>query len=138
MHEETHKRITTHQLNKFLIDAMQRNHPPMVMGKRLRIYYMAQVAVEPPRFILFINYKNRFTETYKKYLINQFRTQWEFKGVPLLFHLREKGSDKNRKDESLKEDWKQPSESHDLKEEAFEFPEDWDSEASFDEEHSFE
>lgn len=81
-------RITTHQLNKFLESAMQRNHPPMITGKRLRIFYMAQVEVQPPKFILFVNYPNLMTDSYKKYLYNQFREVYHFTGIPIQLHLK--------------------------------------------------
>lgn len=88
--EESRKRITTHQLNKFIGMALQKNHPPMLMGKRLRIYYMAQVDVQPPVFILFVNDPHRMTESYKKYLYNQFRDTYHFTGVPILIHMKGK------------------------------------------------
>jgi GTP-binding protein len=84
------QRITTGRLNKFIEAALQRNHPAMLQGKRLRIYYMVQVDIEPPKFILFVNYSNLMMESYKKYLFNQFRETFNFKGVPLLFHLKNK------------------------------------------------
>lgn len=84
------QRITTGQLNKFLSRAMQRNHPPMIQGKRLRIYYMAQIECKPPTFILFVNYPNLMQDTYKKYLMNQFREEFNFTGVPIVFRLRGK------------------------------------------------
>ena len=90
VYENARKRITTHQLNKFLEQAMQRNHPPMITGKRLRIYYMAQIDINPPKFVLFVNYPDLFTDTYKRYLYNQFREQWQFTGVPLNFYVRGK------------------------------------------------
>ncbi len=90
VHQNSLQRITTHQLNKFLGLALQKNHPPMITGKRLRIYYMAQVAVQPPKFIFFVNYPHLMTDTYKKYLYNQFREAYGFTGVPLIFHLKGK------------------------------------------------
>ncbi len=81
-------RITTGQLNKFLEKAMQAYHPPMIQGKRLRVYYMAQVSIAPPHFVLFVNYPELMVDTYKKYLINQFRKTYGFKGVPLIFSLK--------------------------------------------------
>lgn len=83
-------RITTGQLNKFLSLTMQKYHPPMIKGKRLRIYYMAQIDTKPPTFILFINYPHLMLDTYKKYLINRFRETYNFKGVPLEFRLKGK------------------------------------------------
>ena len=99
--QESEKRITTHQLNKFIESAMQRNHPPMLQGKRLRIYYMAQVGIKPPRFILFVNFANLMSEAYKKYLYNQFREVYGFIGLPLEIHL--KGKQKSRLDKENKE-----------------------------------
>lgn len=90
VHADSKKRITTHQLNKFISASLQRNHPPMIMGKRLRIYYMAQVGVQPPKFVLFVNFANLMTETYKKYLYNQFRDTYGFTGVPITLHLKGK------------------------------------------------
>lgn len=85
-----HERVTTGQLNKFVEGALQRNHPPMINGKRLRIYYMAQVEVAPPKFVLFVNYPDLMIDTYKKYLYNQFREVYPFTGVPISFHLKGK------------------------------------------------
>lgn len=93
--QNAHKRVTTHQLNKFVGAALQKNHPPMIMGKRLRIYYMAQVDVQPPKFILFVNYPNLMLESYKKYLYNQFREEYGFTGVPISIYL--KGKEKRDK-----------------------------------------
>lgn len=86
-------RVTTPMLNTFIEKTLQKNHPPMIQGKRLRIYYMTQVAVEPPAFILFTNYTDRMTETYKRYIHNQFRSEFGFDGVPLRFYLRGKNKD---------------------------------------------
>lgn len=95
VYENSQQRITTHQLNKFIEAALQKNHPPMIMGKRLRIYYMAQVAVHPPKFILFVNHPHLMMESYKKYIYNQFRETYQFTGVPILMHL--KGKEKKEK-----------------------------------------
>lgn len=90
VHADSQKRVTTHQLNKFIIAALQRNHPPMLQGKRLRIYYMAQVGIQPPTFVLFVNHTHLMTETYKKYLYNQFREAYSFQGMPIQIYLRGK------------------------------------------------
>jgi len=93
-------RITTGQLNKFIEGAIQRNHPPMIKGKRLRIYYMAQVAIQPPRFLMFVNYPDLMADSYQRYLYNQFRETYKFSGVPINFHL--KGKAKSAKPSSKK------------------------------------
>ena len=62
----------------------------MIQGKRFRIYYMAQVGIKPPKFVLFVNYPNLMTETYKKYIYNQFREEYGFEGLPINIYLRGK------------------------------------------------
>jgi GTPase len=88
--EQQSQRIGTGQLNKFIEQAVQKCHPPMIQGRRMRIYYMAQVGTCPPHFVIFVNNPDLMTEAYKKYLINQFRETYGFKGAPLLFTLRGK------------------------------------------------
>lgn len=103
VHENSLKRIPTHQLNKFVADSMQKIHPPMIMGKRLRIYYMAQVAIQPPKFVFFVNIPSLMTESYKKYLYNQFREKYGFSGVPLLLYLKGKKRSKTDGSKSMKD-----------------------------------
>lgn len=84
------RRISTHQLNKFIEGCLQKNHPPMIQGKRLRIYYMTQVSTTPPKFILFVNYPNLMVESYKRYILNQFRETYGFPGAPIEIYLKGK------------------------------------------------
>lgn len=90
VYEAGKQRITTGQLNKFIELVFQKYHPPMIQGKRLRVYYMTQVQNSPPRFVMFVNFPELMLETYKKYMINQFREQYDFTGVPLVFDLKGK------------------------------------------------
>lgn len=83
-------RVATGELNRFLEKAIQSYHPPMLKGKRLRIYYVAQVGVEPPQFVMFVNKPSLMVDSYKKYLINAFRKSFGFAGVPLSFSLKGK------------------------------------------------
>lgn len=87
------RRITTHEFNNFLSKAMQITPPAMIRGKRLRIYYATQVAIEPPTFVLFINYPKLMMDSYKRYLYNQFREKYGFEGAPLFFYLKNKKAD---------------------------------------------
>lgn len=103
VYSDSKQRVPTHQLNKFVGDSMQRVHPPMIMGKRLRIYYMAQVGIQPPTFVLFVNIPALMTEAYKKYLYNQFREKYGFTGVPILFYLKGKKKPKTEQVKSVKE-----------------------------------
>ena len=82
------ERITTGQLNRFVERAIQLYHPPMIQGKRLRIYYMTHVETQPPTFVLFVNYPHLMLETYKRYLIGKFREAYQFTGNPLIFVLK--------------------------------------------------
>lgn len=90
VYAERHKRITTGMLNKFIEGCLQKYHPPLIIGKRLRIYYMTQVEMNPPKFVLFVNNPTLMTESYKKYLINHFREVYGFSGCPLTLELRGK------------------------------------------------
>ncbi len=92
VHEDSRIRITTGELNRFIAKCIQKNHPPMIQGKRLRIYYMAQVAIEPPKFVVFVNHPHLMSDSYRKYLYNQFREAYGFSGVPIELYLR--GKDK--------------------------------------------
>lgn len=87
---DAHKRIGTGELNRFLEKALQAYHAPMLNGKRLRIYYIAQIGVHPPTFVMFVNNPELMVDSYRKYLINAFRKSFEFTGVPLVFSLRGK------------------------------------------------
>ncbi|MCB1085116.1 MAG: ribosome biogenesis GTPase Der [Chlamydiia bacterium] len=103
VYENLSKRIPTGKLNHFVEGVMQRVHPPMIRGKRLRIYYMAQVDTSPPRFVFFVNVPNLLDESYKKYLINQFRKTYQFTGVPLRFYLKGKKKEPKKKPQFLEE-----------------------------------
>ncbi len=89
--EQREQRISTGQLNKFIEDVFRKYHPPLLRGKRLRVYYTTQVQTAPPRFVMFVNGPELMLETYKKYLINQFREKYSFAGIPIVFELRGKG-----------------------------------------------
>ncbi len=91
------KRITTGQLNKALMSWMQAYHPPMVGTKRLRIYYMAQVDIEPPKFVLFVNSGALIDETYKRYLTNQLRKTFNFQGVPFILSIKGRDEKESKK-----------------------------------------
>ena len=65
----------------------------MMHGKRLRIYYMAQVDIKPPRFVVFVNHATLMSDTYKKFLYNQFRKAYGFTGMPLNIYLKDKAKD---------------------------------------------
>ncbi len=88
--ENKKRTIKTGLLNKFIEKCIQKYHPPMIFGKRLKIYYLTQIKNNPPHFLFFVNYPNLFTDTYKKYLINNFRENFSFEGTPIIFDVKKK------------------------------------------------
>ena len=75
-------------LNDVLIEAMAMNQPPAEKGRPLRIYYMTQVSVKPPTFVLFVNDTELFDFSYKRYIENQLRDAFGFTGTPIHFIAR--------------------------------------------------
>ena len=86
--ENNSRRIATGMLNDVLIEAMAMNQPPAEKGKQLRIYYMTQVSVKPPTFVLFVNDTELLHFSYKRYLENQLRDAVGFVGTPIHFIAR--------------------------------------------------
>ncbi|MFY9483179.1 MAG: ribosome biogenesis GTPase Der [Tissierellaceae bacterium] len=86
-------RISTGVLNDIINEAVLMNQPPSDKGKRLRIYYGTQVAVRPPKFVIFINDKDLMHFSYERYLENQIRQHFGFDGSPirLEFNQRSRG-----------------------------------------------
>lgn len=86
------RRIGTGELNRWLEQAVLSNRPPIRKGKQLKIYYVSQVEVSPPTFMLVINDKDRMHFSYERYLHNQLRESFGFEGTPLkmFFRLRRK------------------------------------------------
>ena len=83
-------RITTGMLNDVVIEATAMNQPPSHRGKPLRIYYVTQVSVKPPTFVIFVNDVELMHYSYKRYLENQLREAFGFTGTPLHFIVRKK------------------------------------------------
>jgi len=83
-------RVQTGVINDILYDAMAMNQPPADKGRRLKIYYMTQVAVKPPTFVLFVNDKELTHFSYTRYIENRLRDAFGFKGTPLKMIIRER------------------------------------------------
>ena len=83
-------RVQTGVLNEILTEAMAMKQPPSDKGKRLRIYYITQVSVKPPTFVMFINEKKLTHFSYTRYIENQIRTTFGFRGTPIHFIYRER------------------------------------------------
>ena len=83
-------RVATGVLNEIMTEAVAMQQPPSDKGKRLKIYYMTQVAVKPPTFVIFVNDKELMHFSYTRYLENQIRNAFGFKGTYLKFLVRER------------------------------------------------
>ncbi len=86
-------RITTGMLNDVLNDAMTRTQPPSDKGKRLKIYYMTQIGIAPPTFVIFCNNAELFHFSYQRYIENCLRATFGFVGTPIKLIIRMKGDD---------------------------------------------
>ena len=91
VHENHALRISTGVLNDVLIEAMAMQQPPADKGKQLKIYYMTQVGVKPPTFVIFVNDRELLHFSYRRYIENQLREAFGFVGTPIHFVVREKG-----------------------------------------------
>ncbi len=89
--EQARKRITTGVLNEVLGDAITRVEPPSDKGRRLKIYYMTQVATQPPTFVIYCNNMELFHFSYRRYIENQLREVFGFRGTPIKLIVRERG-----------------------------------------------
>lgn len=83
-------RIGTGVLNEILMEATAMQQPPSDKGKRLRLYYITQVSVKPPTFVIFVNDKELMHFSYTRYIENKIRDTFGFKGTPLKFIIRER------------------------------------------------
>ena len=81
--ENQSQRIQSSVLNDMLIEASKLVPSPLIKGKRLRVYYMTQVAVQPPTFVVFVNDPELMHFSYKRFLINQLRDNFDFTGTPI-------------------------------------------------------
>lgn len=86
-------RVQTGVLNEIVAEATAMQQPPSDKGKRLKIFYVTQVAVKPPTFVIFVNDKQLMHFSYTRYLENQIRDTFGFKGTPLKFIIRERKED---------------------------------------------
>ncbi len=88
--ESANRRVGTGVLNEILSEAVALQQPPMDKGKRLKCYYMTQVGVAPPTFVLFVNDKKLMHFSYERYIENQIRTAFGFKGTAIRIITRER------------------------------------------------
>ena len=89
--ENQNLRIQTGVLNEILSEAVAMQQPPSDKGKRLKLYYITQVSVKPPTFVIFVNDKELMHFSYTRYLENKIRDTFGFRGTALRFIIRERG-----------------------------------------------
>jgi GTP-binding protein len=90
MYELWNKRIGTGELNRWLEVQIERHPPPAPGGRRIKLRYMTQVNARPPSFAVFSTRGSELPEAYKRYLVNNLRTDFGLKGIPIRLHLRER------------------------------------------------
>jgi GTP-binding protein len=88
--ENQNMRVQTGVLNEIMAEAVALQQPPSDKGKRLKLYYMTQVAVKPPTFVIFVNDKQLMHFSYQRYIENKVRDTFGFKGTALKFIIRER------------------------------------------------
>ena len=94
VHNQASMRITTGMLNDVINEAIAIVPPPTHKGKRLKVFYMTQISIKPPTFVVFINNKDLFHFSYERYLENQIRKKFGFEGSRLQIIARERGDKK--------------------------------------------
>ena len=91
--ENNSMRVATGVLNEIMTEAVAMQQPPSDKGKRLKLFYITQVAVKPPTFVIFVNDKELMHFSYVRYLENRIRDAFGFKGTSLKFIIRERKED---------------------------------------------
>lgn len=84
------ERIPTADLNRFVAEILAERQPPARRGKRLKLFYLAQIETGPPRFALQVNHRNRVTRDYMYFFENRLRQRYGFDGIPLVIDVRER------------------------------------------------
>lgn len=90
VYENRQKTITTHKLMELMLPIITDNPPPAVKGKYVKIKYITQLKLAYPAFVFFCNLPQYVTESYKRFLENRLRENFDFTGVPILMYFRQK------------------------------------------------
>jgi GTP-binding protein len=92
--EQTRKRISTSQINKYFREWVERFSPPLYKNRSVKLNYITQVSTAPPTFVIYTNFPNGIHFSYERYLINQMRETFSFEGVPVRLLFRKKGKER--------------------------------------------
>jgi GTP-binding protein len=90
LHKQYTTRIGTGQVNRIITNATNRTEPPLHKGRRLKFYYTTQISDRPPTFVSFVNYPDAVHFSYRRYLLNQLRTETGLDKVPLRLYFRQR------------------------------------------------
>ncbi len=88
--DKARNRIPTPELNRFLTECTQARQPPAKQGHRLKLIYMAQIGMSPPRFAIQVNSRNRVTRDYAYFIENRLRARYAMDGVPVIIDFNER------------------------------------------------
>ena len=91
-YETWNRRVPTSALNRWFEQALQQNPPPAVSGRRLKLNYVTQPKARPPSFVIFCSRADAVPESYKRYLVNSMRDEFDLPGTPVRITLREKSN----------------------------------------------
>jgi len=91
VYENSRKEIKTSILNDIIRDAVLSNAPPSYKGKRLKIYFVAQTGITPPKFTFNVNSKSLVHFSYERYLENKIRENFDLEGTPIIIQFKNKG-----------------------------------------------
>ena len=93
VYNQSRMRVSTGMLNDVLGDATTKVQPPSDKGRRLKVYYMTQIKVAPPTFVIFCNNAELFHFSYQRYIENCLRETFGFRGTPIKLIIRQKGEE---------------------------------------------
>lgn len=96
INENYSQRISTGKLNEVIQAAMRRHILPSVNGQNIRLYFATQYDIRPPRIALIMNKPQGLHFSYRRYLTNRLREEFDFEGTPILFKAKSRGGDKNK------------------------------------------
>jgi len=98
VYENYSRRVPTSKLNEVIKFATIKHHIPSDQSKLVKIYYATQYEIKPPRIALIMNRPKGLHFSYKRYLVNQLREQFDFEGTPILLEARDKKKEQNEED----------------------------------------
>lgn len=90
VHENRKRRISTSQLNEFILPIIEHTPPPAIKGKYIRIKYATMLPTATPQFAFFVNLPQYLKDPYRRFLENKIRAKWNFTGVPIQIYFRQK------------------------------------------------